>query len=116
MKRKVRGELILDQKVKKCVLGYSQLSDKILLAKLKGKPFNIPIVVVYSPTAQSMKKSQCKMQEISIVMRDLNAKVGKELDGEVVGHFELGAHNKHGEKRTGPLTHSKQPTTVLKNT
>lgn len=32
-------------------------------------------------------------------MRDLNAKVGKELDGEVVGHFELGAHNKHGEKK-----------------
>lgn len=56
------------------------------------------------------------MQESSIVMRDLHPKVGKELNGEVVGHFELGAHNKHGEKKIGPIFHSKQPTTVLKNT
>lgn len=62
----------------------------ILLAKLKGNPFNISITVVYMPIAQSTEeeinkfyntlentKSQCKQQEITNIMGDLNAKIEK---------------------------------------
>lgn len=50
-------------KTKKCDLEYSQLSHKILIAKLKRKNFNtynlnISIVVIYAPTIQ------CSEEEI----------------------------------------------------
>lgn len=44
--------LILDKCMKKCTLGYCQLSERIIGVKLKGKPFKLPIIVAYSWTAQ----------------------------------------------------------------
>ncbi|MCH9665805.1 MAG: hypothetical protein K0U41_08180 [Gammaproteobacteria bacterium] len=103
--------LILDKERSKCVLGYWQLSDRVLLVKLRGKPFNISLIVVYAPTSDStdeesdkfydtldMAKAQCKSQEITIVMGDLNAKVGKEQKCEIVGKHGLGSRNERGEK------------------
>lgn len=43
-------------------------------------------------------KTQWKSGEIMIIMGDLNAKVGKEQDGEIVGKFELEACNERLEK------------------
>lgn len=51
-KNKRSVELVLNQDMKKCVLGYGQLSKRILIDKLKGKLFNSSIVVVYAPTEQ----------------------------------------------------------------
>lgn len=34
-------ELILDQYIEKCVLGYCQLSGRILLVKLKGRDLHL---------------------------------------------------------------------------
>lgn len=74
--------------MKKCILGYCQLSNRILVVELKGKPFKKFIIVVYAPTPQSTEKiekfysmfdnvkAQCKLQEIIMVVGDLNAKVG----------------------------------------
>lgn len=45
--------LILEQDMKKCLLGYYQLLQ-ILVVKLRRKPFNIFIIIVYTLTAQSM--------------------------------------------------------------
>lgn len=82
--------LILAQDMKKCVQGCCQLSDMILIVKLKLEPFNISVVGEYALTAQSTEeeieefyctldntKAQCKPQEITIVIRDLNVRVGK---------------------------------------
>lgn len=80
--------LILDQDTKKCVLGYYQRSDGILADKLKGKYFNI-----YAPTVRNNNlkknycmldntKAQCKSQEISTFLGDMNSKVRKERDDE----------------------------------
>lgn len=69
---------------------YSEiLSERISVVKLRGKAFNISIIVVYATTAQRKKKlkfycmldnvkGHCKLQDSTIVLRDLNAKVGKE--------------------------------------
>lgn len=38
------------------------------------------------------------LQEITIIMGNLNAIVGKERDGEIVDQFGLETHNKGGEK------------------
>lgn len=73
-----------------------------LLVNRKGKPFNISVIVIYAPRAQSTgrkykfysrldnTKTQCKLQEITIILGDLNTNVGKEREGEIVGKFGLG--------------------------
>lgn len=96
------GGLILGNNITTCVLDYYQILDRILLVKLKGKHFNIAIIVVYAPTAQSteekiynfynsMNNDKCKLQEITIIMEDLNVKVGKVQEGEIVVKFRLGS-------------------------
>jgi len=45
--------LLLDEECAKCVQGYWQLSERVLLVKLEGKPINLSIIVVYAPTSDS---------------------------------------------------------------
>lgn len=61
--------------------------------RLKWKPFNTAIIIVYAPTAHRIEeidnfynfltKTLCKSQEITIIMGDLNANVEKEQDDEI---------------------------------
>ena len=73
--------ILLDEQRSKCLIGYWTISDRIMLVKLKSKPFDISIIQVYAPTADKseeehdtfyndleMAKSQCKFQDIVIVM------------------------------------------------
>lgn len=103
--------IILDKEKSKCAMGYWQLSDRVLLVKLRGRPFNISIIIVCAPTSDSSEqemdqfyntldnaKLQCKSQEINIVMGDLNAKVGEEQDSDVTGKHGLGTRNERGER------------------
>lgn len=54
VKKNERGVcLILDNDIKKCVLAYCQFSGRIYFVKLKGKHFNIAVIVAYAPTAQN---------------------------------------------------------------
>ena len=90
----------------KCVLGWWGLSDRVLLVKLKEKPFDLSIIQVYAPTTENSEddlekfyntienaKKQCKSQETVIVMGDLNAKVGSVSDGGILGKHGLGVCN-----------------------
>ena len=43
-------------------------------------------------------KSQCKPNEVNIIIGDLNANVGSETDGRKVGPHGTGERNEHGEK------------------
>lgn len=43
-------------------------------------------------------KRQCKSQEVVIVMGDLNAKVGRGRQDEIVGPFGLGERNERGDR------------------
>lgn len=86
--------------MKICILGYCQLSERILVVKLNGKPFNISIILVNLPSTQSTGKENgkyfstlnnakalCKSQEFISVMRDpifTIPLVGNETDGEIV--------------------------------
>lgn len=77
------------------LLGWCRFSDRFTLVRLKGKPTDIVIIQVYTPTTMSgeeeidkfyepleKSKKQCKSTDITIIMRDLNAKVGKETQLE----------------------------------
>ena len=48
--------LLLDNNKAKCVLGYWNVNEGVLLVKLQGHPFNISIIVVYAPTAESKEE------------------------------------------------------------
>lgn len=45
-----------------------------------------------------IQKTQCKLQEITIITWALNAKVGKEKKSEIVDKFKLGTWNERGER------------------
>ena len=100
----------MDPDISKCVLGYWTLSDRVLLVKIRGHTFNLAIIVVYAPTAESTEeeidsfyeileeaKSQCRTNEITI-MGDLNAKVGSGREGKTVGPHGLGERNDRGDR------------------
>lgn len=68
-------------------LRYCHFFDRIVWVKLKGKLFNIAIIVSYAPTAQEQEeidnfyssldevKAQWKWQELTIIVGSLNEKV-----------------------------------------
>ena len=81
------------------------------MLKIQGKPFNIAIVQVYAPTSASTDDEieefynllespidQVKSNEVLLVMGDLNAKVGQERIGNIVGPCGMGEKNERGEK------------------
>ena len=45
--------MLLDEDVSKCLLGYWTISDRVMLVKIKGRPFNMAIIQVYAPTSES---------------------------------------------------------------
>eukprot|EP00794_Sanderia_malayensis_P018471 gene18471-20322_t len=114
--------VILDKERAKCVMGHWELSDRVMLVKLRGNPFNINIIVVYAPTSESSgeatnefyeilekAKEQCKSQEVIIVMGDLNAKVGNDQIGGqgMVGQHGLGVRNDRGDRFRNAIKQSK---------
>ena len=73
--------LLLSKVVSKSVLGHCDLSDRILLVRIHGKPFNLSIIQVYAPTSASSEEDiedfygdledaykKCGNQDIVIVM------------------------------------------------
>jgi len=117
---------ILTKDVAAALIGYWALSDRVLLIKIKGRPFNVCIIQAYAPTADSSEediedfygqldqaKKQCKSQDILIVMGDFNAKVGKGGYEDIVGSYGLGERNERGDKLIEWCTENSQ---VLMNT
>ena len=75
----------------------------------KGKPIDLNVIQVYAPTAEADEdileefydqinraKKQCKPHEFTVVMGDLNAKVGRGRVENIVGPFGLGERNERG--------------------
>ena len=96
--------LLLSKVVSKSVLGYCALSDRILLVRIYGKPFNLSMIQVYAPTRASSEDledayKKSGNQNIVIVMGAVNAKVGGEQDPlqEIVGKHGLGERNDRGD-------------------
>ena len=95
--------------IAKLVGGYWPASERVLVVRIKGKPFDLSNIQVNAPTSdcsnekidefykqlESVKK-QSKSQDIVIVIGDLNAKAGKQRFQDKVGLHGLGEKNEGG--------------------
>ena len=103
--------VMLTETAARSLAGFYPVSERVLLVRLKGKPFDTCIIQVYAPTcdyaediveefySDVMKaKEQCKPHEVTLVMGDLNAKLGNERVEDIVGPFGLGERNERGDR------------------
>ncbi|XP_045454539.1 craniofacial development protein 2-like [Melitaea cinxia] len=102
---------IVTKEMAKHVINFTPLTDRVALLKLNGHPFNLNIIQVYAPTAESSDDAiksfysdimEClkltKNHDINIIMGDMNAKVGQRPKNDVVGSFGLGSGNERGDR------------------
>ena len=95
--------IIIKKKWSKSVQGFIPISDRVMMLKIEGKPFNVVIVQCYAPTKDHSDEEieeyyneiqEClklvKSTDVLVVMGDWNAKVGKEETGHITGKFGLG--------------------------
>ena len=101
--------IMMKKSIANCMLGYWPVSERIIMLKLQAKPFNINIIQVYAPTQdhpddtvemfydeiRSVLK-YAKSGEVTIIMGDMNAKVGKEEEYPTTGKYGLGKKNERG--------------------
>ena len=88
--RRERGVgIMINKTVSKSILGSWAVSDRVIMVKMRGHPFNVNIIQIYAPTQESTEEEvddfyeqlsdaqkQCKSQEVTIVMGYFNAIVG----------------------------------------
>ena len=106
-------EMVLDEDISKCLFDYWTISARVVLVKVKWRPFNIAIIQVYAPTSESddedidhfyedldKAKKQCRSNEVLFVTSDLNAKMGSTRRRNIVGTQGLGEMNENRERWT----------------
>jgi len=92
--------------IAKAMIGYWAISNRVIMMKLQGKPFNISLIQVYTPTQDysdedieqfyeeiQQASKYTNSNEILLVMGDFNAKVGMEAMEAVVGKIGIGKRN-----------------------
>ncbi|GFS19819.1 craniofacial development protein 2 [Elysia marginata] len=101
--------LILDRKTNKSLMEWEPINHRIIRARLYSRFTKLTIVQCYAPTDNEKDEFYSKVQEVltyipkhdaTIVMGDLNAKVGSDNTGfeEYMGKHGLGVTNKNGKR------------------
>ena len=95
--------MIIDKKFATGVMGFLPISERVMMVKIEGKPFNLAVIQAYAPTAdhnedeiekfyEDLEKAhkQVNTTDILVVMGDMNAKIGKGKVENHVGEYGLG--------------------------
>ena len=117
--------IILGKRLVNSIIGYWPVSDRIIMVKIRGKPFNVNIIQVYAPTQDHAHEEieafyekvenviqRIKSGEVTCIIGDFNAKVGTTLEN-TVGRYGLGDTNERGERL---IEFCQQHTLVITNT
>ena len=103
--------IMMTKKIAGSLIGYTAISERVIVMKLQAKPFNVVCVQTYAPTQthsdedvesfyEDLKQARkmAKSQDVVLYLGDWNAKVGSESQGLVCGKFGLGKKNDRGAR------------------
>ena len=94
--------IMVNKRVRNAVLGCNLKNDKMISVHFQGKPFNITVIQVYSPTSNAEETEvewfyedlqdlleQTPKKDILFIIGDWNAKVGSQETPRVTGKIWL---------------------------
>ena len=97
---------MVNKRVRNAVLGCNLKNDRMISVHFQGKPFNITVIQVYTPTsnAEEAEVEQfyedlqdllelTRKNDVLFIIGDWNAKVGSQETPGVTGKFGLGMRN-----------------------
>lgn len=104
--------MILKEEVARSVMNWKEISDRLMIMRLKVAPVNVLIIQIYAPCEieedevkekfyesldQAIREHR-KGRECLIVMGDFNGKVGNGREETTIGPFGLGERNDNGQR------------------
>ena len=100
---------MVNKRVRNAVLGCNLKNDRMISVRFQGKPFNIMVIRVYTPTTNVKEAEQfyedlqdllelTPKKDVLFIVGDWNAKVGSQETPGVTGKFGLGMRNEAGER------------------
>ena len=105
--------LTVNKRVRNSVLGCSLKNDRIFSVRFQGKPFNITVIQVYTPTGNAEEAevewsyedlqdllNLTAKEDVLFIIGDWNTKVRSQQIPGVTGKFGLGVQNEAGQKLT----------------
>ena len=103
--------IMVNKKVLNAVLGCNLKNDRMISVGFQGKPFNILVIQVYTPTSNAEEAEVERFYEdlqdlleltlkkdVLFIKGDWNAKVGSQETPGVTGKFSLGMQNEAGQR------------------
>ena len=118
--------IIVHKRVQNAVLGCSLKNDRLISVCFQGKPFNIMVIQVYTPTSNAeeaeVKRFYEDLQDLLeltpkkealFTIGDWNAKVESQEIARVTGKFGLGVQNEAGQRL---IEFCQENTLVIANT
>ena len=101
---------MVNKRVQNSVLGCNLKNNRMISVRFQGKPFNITVIQVYAPTSNAEDEVEwfyedlqdllelTPKKDVLFIIGDWNAKVGSQETPGVTGKFDLGIHNKAGQR------------------
>ena len=96
----------VNKRVQNAVLGCNLKNDRMISVHFQGKPFNITVIQVYTPTSNAEEAEVewfyedlqdllelTPKKDVRFIIGDWNAKVGSQETPGVTGKFGLGVQN-----------------------
>ena len=103
--------IIVNRNISQSVTSFSPYSNRILMIQINTNDKKVNIIQVYAPTADKTDNEiesfyedldnilkSTKTQDVTIIMGDLNAKVGEEQVDECTGGYGMGIRNERGDR------------------
>ena len=116
----------MTSEIAKSTIGFWPISDRTMPMQLDAKLFKIAVIQVYAPTQDHSEEEveECheqinnalkdvKSQEMLIIMRNGNAKVGRKKIQWMTGGYGLGGMDERGKRL---LEFCQENSLIIKNT
>ena len=112
--RKIKSDtvaIVINKRVQNAVLGCNLKNDRMISVRFQGRPFNITVIQVYTPTSNAEEAEVewfhedlqdllklTPIKDVLFIIGDWNAKVGSKEIPRVIGQFGLGIRNEVGQR------------------